>query len=101
MTSCACLIMILFPCIAAPLRCALYATHHLCCCRVAVLLCCCTAQLFCQDQLLLRCASSPSLSRPVAQCLLPQLLRVAKREETLRVQLWGAGAHQEGVGRGR
>lgn len=51
-------------------------------------------QLFSQDQLLLRCAASPSLSKPVAEALLPQLLRVAKREETLRVQLWGAG---EGV----
>jgi hypothetical protein len=49
-------------------------------------------QLFSQDQLLLCCAASTSLSRAVAECLLPQLLRVAKREETLRVQLWGAGA---------
>jgi hypothetical protein len=48
-------------------------------------------QMFSQDQLLLRCAASPSLSKPVAECVLPQLLRVAKREETLRVQLWGAG----------
>jgi hypothetical protein len=47
--------------------------------------------LFSQDQLLLCCAASSGLSRAVAECLLPQLLRVAKREETLRVQLWGAG----------
>lgn len=47
--------------------------------------------MFSQDQLLLRCAASSGLSAPVARHLLPQLLRVAKREETLRVQLWGAG----------
>lgn len=76
-------------------------------CSLACLPCCvlCCAVLWCvqlfgQDQLLLRCAAHPSLSRPVAAALLPQLLRVAKREETLRVQLWGAGGLRGGCVQG-
>jgi hypothetical protein len=48
-------------------------------------------QLFSQDQLLLSAAASADLSPAMACQLLPQLLRVARREEVLRLQLWGAG----------
>jgi hypothetical protein len=48
-------------------------------------------QVFSQDRLMLSAASSGTLSKAVAGCLLPQLLRLTRREEILRLQLWSAG----------
>ncbi|WIA16623.1 hypothetical protein OEZ85_013288 [Tetradesmus obliquus] len=59
--------------------------------------------VFSQDRLMLAAASSPVLSRAVAGSLLPQLLRLTRREEILRLQLWSAGVHKSrviGVSRG-
>jgi hypothetical protein len=53
--------------------------------------CCCHAQVFSQDRLMLATAASPGLSRAMAGCLLPQMLRLTRREEILRLQLWSAG----------
>lgn len=48
-------------------------------------------QVFSQDRLMLATAASGGLSRPMAAFLLPQMLRMTRREEVLRLQLWSAG----------
>jgi hypothetical protein len=53
--------------------------------------CCCHVQVFSQDRLMLATAASAGLSRAMAGCLLPQMLRLTRREEILRLQLWSAG----------